>query len=126
ENYALQGVYGGGNKASTLTGHTDADAPGWTGASATYPNTKYITQRLDPSHNGNSAWPGDTSRLSKVVIHGCSENTVMYVYGGGRAANTLHNDVLIEGGRIYRAFAGGDGHTLANPSQAWNESTNPY
>jgi hypothetical protein len=50
----------------------------------------------------------------------------MYVYGGGRAANTLENDVLIEGGRVYRAFAGGDGHTLTDPSQPFNETTNPY
>ena len=46
------------------------------------------------------------------MIHYCDENTVKYVYGGGRAANTLQNDVTIEGGRVYMAFAGGDGHTL--------------
>jgi len=109
-NYALLGVYGGGNQASVLTGDPSVDAPGWTGDALAKLNTKYITQRLDPGHNGNPAWPGDTSRLSKVVIHYC-ENTVKYVYGGGRAANTLQNDVTIEGGRVYMAFAGGDGHT---------------
>ncbi len=111
-NYALLGVYGGGNQASVLTGDPSVDAPDWTGAALTKLNNKYITQRLDPGHNGNPAWPGDTSRLSKVVIHYCDENTVKYVYGGGRAANTLQNDVTIEGGRVYMAFAGGDGHTL--------------
>jgi len=111
-NYALLGVYGGGNQASVLTGDPSVDAPDWTGASLAKLNKKYITQRLDPSHNGNPAWAGDTSRLSKVVIHYCDENTVKYVYGGGRAANTLQNDVTIEGGRVYMAFAGGDGHTL--------------
>ena len=111
-NYALLGVYGGGNQASVLTGDPSVDAPDWTGAALTKLNKKYITQRLDPGHNGNPAWPGDTSRLSKVVIHYCDENTVKYVYGGGRAANTLQNDVTIEGGRVYMAFAGGDGHTL--------------
>ncbi len=111
-NYALLGVYGGGNQASVLTGDPSVDAPDWTGAALAKLNTKYITQRLDPSHNGNPAWAGDTSRLSKVVIHSCDENTVKYVYGGGRAANTLQNDVTIEGGRVYMAFAGGDGHTL--------------
>ncbi len=111
-NYALLGVYGGGNQASVLTGDPSVDAPDWTGAALTKLNKKYITQRLDPSHNGNPAWAGDTSRLSKVVIHYCDENTVKYVYGGGRAANTLQNDVTIEGGRVYMAFAGGDGHTL--------------
>lgn len=111
-NYALLGVYGGGNQASVLTGDPSVDAPDWTGAALTKLNKKYITQRLDPGHNGNPAWAGDTSRLSKVVIHYCDENTVKYVYGGGRAANTLQNDVTIEGGRVYMAFAGGDGHTL--------------
>ena len=111
-NYALRGVYGGGNQASVLTGDPAIDAPDWTGAALTKLNKKYITQRLDPGHNGNPAWAGDTSRLSKVVIHYCDKNTVKYVYGGGRAANTLQNDVTIEGGRIYMAFAGGDGHTL--------------
>ncbi len=111
-NYALLGVYGGGNQASVLTGDPSVDAPDWTGTALTKLNKKYITQRLDPSHNGNPAWAGDTSRLSKVVIHSCDENTVKYVYGGGRAANTLQNDVTIEGGRVYMAFAGGDGHTL--------------
>ena len=111
-NYALLGVYGGGNQASVLTGDPSVDAPDWTGAALAKLNTKYITQRLDPSHNGNPAWAGDTSRLSMVVIHYCDENTVKYVYGGGRAANTLQNDVTIEGGRVYMAFAGGDGHTL--------------
>ena len=114
-NYALLGVYGGGNQASVLTGDLSVDAPGWTGTALTKLNKKYITQRLDPGHNGNPAWAGDTSRLSKVVIHYCDENTVKYVYGGGRAANTLQNEVTIEGGRVYMAFAGGDGHTL-NPS----------
>ena len=118
--YAIEGVYGGGNKASTLTGHINIDAPDWVGLE-TYLNQKYITQRLT-----GATWAGDISRLSKVVIHGCKENTVMYVYGGGRAANTLENDVLIEGGRVYRAFAGGDGHTLTDPSQPFNETTNPY
>ncbi len=113
-NYALLGVYGGGNKASTLTGHVEDDAPDWnTDALKAKLNKKYITQRLT-----GASWPGDTSRLSKVVIHGCKENTVMYVYGGGRAANTLHNNVLIEGGRIYQAFAGGDGHTTDPSSGA--------
>ena len=113
--YAIEGVYGGGNKASTLTGDPAIDAPGWSSGL----NDKYIQQRLNPSAYTNPAWPGDTSRLSQVVIHGCKENTVQYVYGGGRAANTLHNEVLIEGGRVYRAFAGGDGHTTDPSSGAY-------
>ena len=111
-NYALKGVYGGGNMASVLTGDPSVDAPGWTGAALAELNDKYITQRINqtglPSAYGGK-WPGGIERRSKVTIHECDENTVMYVYGGGKAANTLEDSVIIEGGRIYQAFAGGDG-----------------
>ncbi len=104
-NYALKGVYGGGNRASTLSD----DPSDYTGALS----TKFITQRLSQTDGSIPAalipWPGGNSRLSKVIIHQCEENTVQYVYGGGKAANTYENEVLIEGGRIYQAFAGGDG-----------------
>ena len=38
-----------------------------------------------------------------------------YVYGGGRAANTRKNVVTIEGGRVYQAFAGGNGDSTEVP-----------
>lgn len=100
-NYALKAVYGGGNRASTLTGDKTKDG---NGNAANVLNDKYITQRLN-----NASWPVALTRLSKVIVHYCDENTVQYVYGGGKAANTYENDVTIEGGRVYRAFAGGDG-----------------
>ena len=100
-NYALKAVYGGGNRASTLTGDKAKDG---NGNAANVLNDKYITQRLE-----NDSWPVELTRLSKVIVHYCDENTVQYVYGGGKAADTYKNDVLIEGGRVYRAFAGGDG-----------------
>ena len=106
--YALTGVYGGGNQASALTGDPAVDAPTWTGAAASYLNKKYIELRLFPAENSNPAWGHDTTRTSTVYLHGC-ENTVKYVYGGGRAANTRTNVVTIEGGRVYQAFAGGNG-----------------
>ena len=107
-NYALKAVYGGGNQASTLTGDKDIDG-------ANMLNDKYITQRLKATENGNPAWPVTLNRLSKVVIHDCYENTVQYVYGGGRAANTYQNDVTIEGGRVYQAYAGGNGSSVEVP-----------
>ncbi len=100
-NYALKAVYGGGNRASTLTGDKTKDG---NGNAANVLNDKYITQRLN-----EPSWPVTLTRLSKVTIHDCDENTVQYVYGGGKAADTYQNDVTIQGGRVYRAFAGGDG-----------------
>lgn len=97
--YALKAVYGGGNRASTLTGDKTKDG---NGDAANVLNDKYITQRLN-----EPSW--STTRLSKVVVHECAENTIQYVYGGGKAADTYKNDVTIEGGRVFRAFAGGDG-----------------
>ena len=38
----------------------------------------------------------------------------MYVYGGGNAANTIQNDVTIEGGRFYQVFAGGNGFSATD------------
>ena len=115
--YAISGVYGGGNEASVLTGDVSIDAPAWAGKESML-NTKYIDQRINVA-----SWPGGTSRLSKVTIHECSENTVMYVYGGGRAADTYENEVLIEGGRVYRAFAGGDGHITGTKSDVVTDAS---
>jgi hypothetical protein len=60
------------------------------------------------------SWPVATDRKSIVYVHGC-ENTIMYVYGGGRAANTLNNSVTIEGGRFYQVYAGGNGSSTEVP-----------
>ena len=49
------------------------------------------------------------NKKSTVTIHGCEENTIKYVYGGGCAASVNETHVVIEGGHIYQAFAGGDG-----------------
>ena len=103
--FAIQAVYGGGNEANYV--------PASTGTYST-----------------------------RVYIHNCV-NTVKMVYGGGRAADVgcgdnpattdVNNDsikadvyVTIEGGRIDTLFGGGDGHTLTDPSAAWDASTNPY
>ena len=77
--FALNEVYGGGNKADYL--------------------------------------PASASNTTGVTIHECEENTIKYVYGGGRAADigesglAVSTTVLIEGGHIKQVFAGGDGHT---------------
>ena len=96
KRFALQAVYGGGNEAD------------------------YV--------------PASTGKGVRVWVHNC-ENTVKMVYGGGRAAavgstgsGAISADakVIVDGGLIDTLFAGGDGHTLQDPSQPWNATTNDY
>ncbi len=65
---------------------------------------------------GNLAYyvPTEANAYPHVHIHNC-DNTIEYVYGGGNAAQTPKNDVVIDGGRIYYAFAGGNGAGTGNP-----------
>jgi hypothetical protein len=86
--FALQAVYGGGNKAP----HSPVSALGTT----------------------------------LVQIHYCDENTIKFIYGGGNAANTQNNHIIVEGGRIYEVFGGGNGSGAGNPGAdvagvAWTE-----
>lgn len=108
--YALKGVYGGGNLANVLTGIAAVDASD--GNISHVYDQRYITQRISATNSnpaGYYPWPGGTSRKSVVNIYNCDENTIMYVYGGGRSAYTIEDEVNIYGGRIYQAYAGGDG-----------------
>ena len=65
---------------------------------------------------GNLAFyvPTEANAFTHVHIHNC-DNTIEYVYGGGNAAQTPKNDVVIDGGRMYYAFAGGNGAGTGNP-----------
>ena len=108
--YALKGVYGGGNLADVLTGIAAVDASDGN-ASHVY-DKHYIDERISATNSNPSGyypWPGGISRKSVVNIYNCEENTIMYVYGGGRSAYTIEDEVNIYGGRIYQAYAGGDG-----------------
>ena len=62
---------------------------------------------------GNKAahMPVDTMGTTNVHIYFCDENTVETVYGGGNAAATRNNNVIVDGGRIYRVFGGGNGYS---------------
>ena len=68
---------------------------------------------------------------TRVTVHNCV-NTIKMLYGGGRAAAVgsdaivASTKVVVDGGRIDTLFAGGDGHTLTDPEQAYNATTNPY
>ena len=89
--YAIKAVYGGGNLAH------------------------YIPVATAPSSPVHS---------TTVHIYKCDENTVKAVYGGGNAADvgktgengiTANTNVIIEGGRFYNVFGGGNGAGADNP-----------
>ena len=59
--------------------------------------------------------PIASSSTTLVHVHYCEENTIKEVYGGGNAANTQNNHIIIEGGYIYEVFGGGNGAGEGNP-----------
>ncbi len=55
--------------------------------------------------------PADTVNSTTLVyVHYC-DNTIRDIYGGGNAAYTRNNSVVIDGGRIHRVFGGGNGYS---------------
>ena len=71
-------------------------------------NAMFALQAVYGGGNEASYVPA-ADKKSTVTVFGCTDNTIKYVYGGGRAASSNETHVVIEGGHIYRAFAGGDG-----------------
>ena len=49
-----------------------------------------------------------------VHVHYCDQNTIKNIYGGGNAADTKNNHIIIEGGRIENVFGGGNGYSATN------------
>ena len=98
--FALSAVYGGGNRAAYL-----------------------------PPLNG------ENRRCATVHVWGCHENTIKDVYGGGNAADVgstgtngvaANTHVIIDGGRIYRSFGGGNGYSaIGNHNDPSGQDYNP-
>ena len=68
----------------------------------------------------------NTDGTTLVYIHYCDENTVKSVYGGGNAASTINNHIIVDGGRIKEVFGGGNGAGEYNPgadvhNTAWTQ-----
>lgn len=60
----------------------------------------------------------------RVTINGCN-TSIENVYGGGKAAGVSQTNVIINGGDISRAFAGGDGDNPGNtPAHVGYKTTN--
>ena len=88
QTFALNAVYGGGNKAA----HT----------------------------------PHAENGVANVHVWFCDENTIKDVYGGGNAADTKNNHLIIDGGRINRVFGGGNGYSATgNHTDAFAPNYNP-
>lgn len=73
---------------------------------------------------GNLADYTTTGKKANVVIKGCEESSIRYVYGGGNAAAVPETDVQIEGAyEIEYVFGGGNGKDKYKNDAGWQ--TNP-
>ena len=73
---------------------------------------------------GNLADYTTTGKKANVVIKGCEESSIRYVYGGGNAAAVPETDVQIEGAyEIEYVFGGGNGKDKYKNDTGWQ--TNP-
>ena len=108
--YDMNAVYGGGNLAPYNP--------------ATIPSAGQFTSYTDKS--GNTATHDATGKPLQVVINGCDNVSIEYVYGGGNAAPTPSTDVVVLGAyELGYVFGGGNGkdkYTL-DGGTTWN--TNP-
>lgn len=105
--YELQAVYGGGNLAAYNPTNPTA-------------NGQFTTYTWD----GNAIPHDNLYKPLQVVIDGCGETSIEYVYGGGNAAATPATDVTILGSyEIGSVFGGGNGkdkYTLDGAT--WNKN----
>ena len=91
--YELQAVYGGGNLAAYNP-----------------TNPKANGQFTSYTYRGNATPHDNIAKPVQVVIDGCNETSIEYVYGGGNAAATPATDVTILGSyEIGNVFGGGNG-----------------
>ena len=91
--YELQAVYGGGNLAAYKPANPMANGQ----------FTSYKWGEKNVAHV-------NTNKPVQVVIDGCEETSIEYVYGGGNAAATPATDVTVLGSyEIGSVFGGGNG-----------------
>lgn len=106
--YELQAVYGGGNLAAYKPANPMANG-----------------QFTSYTWGGKNVAHVNTNKPVQVVIDGCDETSIEYVYGGGNAAATPATDVTVLGSyEIGSVFGGGNGkdrYTL-DGGTTWNEN----
>ncbi len=107
--YDMEAVYGGGNLA--------AYAPATATLTATGQFTSYVDKNGDPTAHVAANKP------LQVVVNGCNNVSVGYVYGGGNAAPTPSTDVLILGAKeIGYVFGGGNGKDRVLKNGTWGNN----
>jgi hypothetical protein len=105
--YHVNAVYGGGNLAAYLPVNSLIDIRKKEGNTVltNTDGTPQIDEDKKALRDGVEA---------KVEIFGC-DNSIETVYGGGNAASTPANHVIIHGGTIETVFGGGNGAGDNNP-----------
>ena len=108
KTYEVEAVYGGGNLAAYQPWKSDEQATGQF--------TAYKRSGADVPHNA-------VKQPLQVVIEGCDETSINYVYGGGNAAAAPSTDVLVIGCyEIGNVFGGGNGKDRISKNGVWSEN----
>ena len=107
DTYELEAVYGGGNLAGYDPWDDTADGQ----------FTSYTYSEGTVAHDA-------TDKPLQVVIDGCDETSINYVYGGGNAAAAPSTDVVVIGAyEIGNVFGGGNGKDRINKSgNTWTDN----
>ena len=107
DTYELEAVYGGGNLAGYDPWDDTADGQ----------FTSYTYSEGTVAHDA-------TDKPLQVVIDGCDETSINYVYGGGNAAAAPSTDVVVIGAyEIGNVFGGGNGKDRINESgNTWTDN----
>ena len=80
-------------------------------------NAATQTYALSAVYGGGNLAPHDPTAVdgtTLVHVHYCDQNTIRNIYGGGNAADTKNNHIIIDGGRIENVFGGGNGYSATN------------
>ena len=108
DTYEVEAVYGGGNLAAYHPWASDEEATGQF--------TAYKRSGADVAHNA-------VKQPLQVVIEGCDETSINYVYGGGNAAAAPSTDVLVVSCyEVGNVFGGGNGKDRISKNGVWSEN----
>ena len=78
-------------------------------------DSRYALQSVYGGGNMATHNPIAADGTTLVHVYYCEENTIRFLYGGGNAADTKNNHVILEGGHIKNVFGGGNGAGVGNP-----------
>lgn len=111
-----------GNVTVTVNKTMEGNTPKSDAANKTNENATFHVAAV--YGGGNLADYTTTGKKANVVIKGCEESSIRYVYGGGNAAAVPETDVQIEGAyEIEYVFGGGNGKDKYKNDTGWQ--TNP-